>query len=232
MTSSLPEYRIKNNFNRPNQEKYKEFLNFPTATISDAFRKRQALPHKIKPVWSPVSRIVGPAITVNATSGDEILALKAIETAERGDVIVVAGNSRSSTSFWGGIMSTMAKKRGVVALITEGMTRDLSECREIEFPIWATGISPIAPHMDVPPGDLNLPIAIGEVIIHPGDLVVADEDGVTIVPQDKIHVTKKAVKKRIEAEKDWLEEINKTKEMILKDRVDNLLEKRTVEYLD
>lgn len=232
MTNSLPDYRIKKIIKRPNKESYNDFIHFPTATISDAFRKRQTLPHNIKPIWNPVSRIVGPALTVNATPGDEILALKAIEIAKHGDVIVVAGNSLSSTSFWGGVMSTMAKRRGVRALITEGMTRDLSECREIEFPIWSTGITPIAPHLDVPPGDLNFPVTIGGVIIHPGDLVVADEDGVAIVPKDKIYVTKKAVKKRIQSETEWIERINNTNEMILKDRVDSLLEKRTVEYSD
>src|SRR5690625_1883957 len=227
----LAEYRIKKEIIRPEADTYKNFVNYPVASISDAYRKRQTLPMDIKPVWNVKKRIAGPAITVNATPGDEILALKAIEIAKPGDVIVVAFNSKSFNSFWGGVMSTMAKVRGVAALITDGMIRDLSDCREIEFPIWATGITPIAPNMDVPPGDLNLPITIGEAIIEPGDLVVADEDGVVVVPQDDIEEVDKAVSFRLEKEDEWLKEIYSTKEMILKDNVDRLLAQRAVKYI-
>lgn len=228
----LNEYRIRKTITRPTKEYFETFQNYPVASISDAFRKRQTLPIDIKPVWDVRKRIAGPAITVNAMPGDEILALKAIEIAKPGDVIVVAFNSQSSNSFWGGIMSTMAKVRGVAALITDGLIRDLSDCREIEFPIWATGVTPIAPNMDVPPGDLNFPITIGKVIINPGDLVVADEDGVVIVPKNDISNVEKAVSFRMKKEEEWLKEIYSSKEMILKDNVDSLLSSRTVEFLD
>jgi len=226
------EYRIKKDFLRPDAKTYENFVDYPTASISDAFRKRQTLPIEIKPIWGQTFRIAGPALTVKCTPGDEILALKAIELAKPGDVIVVAGNGKPFNSFWGGIMSTMAKERGVAALITDGIIRDLAHCREIEFPIWAVGATPIAPNMDVPPGDLNLPITIGEVMIHAGDLVVADEDGVVIVPQEEIHNTEEAVKYRINMENEWLEKIYETKQMILKDKVEALLSKRTVQYID
>src|SRR5699024_4629659 len=205
---------------------------YPTATNSNSFKRRQALYSSIKSVWGPISRVVGPAITVNATPGDEILALKAIEIAKPGDIIVVAGNNNSSSSFWGGVMSTMAKTRGVQALVTEGFIRDVEQCRDTKFPIWARGVSPIAPNMDVPPGELNLPISIGNVLIHPGDLIVADEDGVAVVPREKIKETGNAVKERLEKEEEWLEEIKNTKQMILRDRVESCLSNRSVEYLD
>jgi 4-hydroxy-4-methyl-2-oxoglutarate aldolase len=228
----LPEYQIRLRFDRPDPASYAAFVNYPTACISDAFRKRQTLPPAIKSVWGPVNRLVGPALTVKATPGDEILALKAIETAQPGDVIVVAGADHPLQCFWGGIMATMAKVRGVAGLVTDGKVRDLNECRQIGFPIWATGLTPAAPNMDVPPGEMNLPVTIGQVTINPGDLVVADEDGVVIVPKDQIAAVAAAVEARIAKETVWLEQIHRTKEMILKDAMEGLLARRTVEYLD
>lgn len=228
----LHEYRIKTKIDRPDLKQYKDYFHFPTSAISDAMRTRNTLSHDIKPVLQGEHHIVGTAITVNSSVGDEILVHKAIEIAKPGDIIVVAGNANPYTAFWGGIMSTMAKVRDVRGLITDGMIRDLSEIRELDFPVWATGVTPIAPNTDVPPGDLNLPISIGEVIIHPGDLVVADEDGVVIVPQSMIGDVSKAVKERLKMEEEWVEEINSTKKLIFKEPLDKLLEKRAVRYLD
>lgn len=227
-----PEYRIRLRIDRPDPAAYAGYVNYPTACISDAFRKRQTLPPEVKPVWGPPGRIAGPAITVKATPGDEILALKAIEIAHPGDVIVVSGADHPLNCFWGGIMSTMAKVRGVAALVTDGMIRDLQQCREVQFPIWASGVTPVAPNMDVPPGELNLPIQFGGVTIHPGDLVVADEDGVAIVPKKLIPAVATAVEARFAKEDAWLQQIHATRAMILKETVDALLAKRTVEYLD
>jgi len=226
-----PEYRIRLRIERPDPASYAGYINYPTACISDAFRKRQTLPPAVKPVWGPPGRIVGPAITVKATPGDEILALKAIEIAQPGDVIVVAGVEHPLNCFWGGIMSVMARVRGVAALVTDGMIRDLQKCREARFPIWANGVTPVAPNMDVPPGELNLPLIFGSVTVHPGDLVVADEDGVAIVPMVMIADVAAAVQARIAKEDAWLEQIHATKEMILRENVEALLAKRIVEYL-
>lgn len=225
-----PDYRIRTKIERPDPKRYEGFSKYPTASISDAFRKRQTLPPAIKPVWGPVPTVVGPAITVRATPGDEIMALKAITTAQSGDVIVVAGANHPLNCFWGGIMSTEAKTRGVVALVADGLTRDLAQCREVGFPIWALGTTPAAPNMDVPPGELNFPIEIGGVTIHPGDLVVADEDGVVIVPQAEIEATAAAVETQLANEEKLLEELRRNGK--LEDITEPFLAKRVVEYFD
>lgn len=227
-----PEYRIRLRIDRPERARYERFLKYPTAVISDAFRKRQTLPPDIKPLYRPMAKVVGPAITVRATPGDEILALKAIEIAEPGDVIVVSGARSDRFSLWGGIMSTMAKVRGIAGLVTDGMVRDIEQTREVGLPVFCTGLTPAAPVMDVPPGELNLPISIGDVTVEPGDLVVGDEDGVVVVPRDELDAVAAAAEFRIEKEKRWLEEIHATRQMILKASVDALLAKRTVEYVE
>lgn len=221
------EYRIRLSFDRPSPASYDVFRSYATANISDAFYKRQTLPHDIKPVYPGCPGIVGPALTAQVTPGDELLALKAIQIARPGDVIVVVGAYSPRFSLWGGIMSTMAKVRGVAGLVTDGLVRDAAQTRAIGFPIYARGLTPMAPCMNVPPGELNYPITFGTAEIHPGDLIVADEDGVVCVPQEQIEAVDAAVRARIAKEEAWLREIEATGGMILKDTVDRLLAART-----
>jgi regulator of RNase E activity RraA len=223
------EYRLRLSIARPDPSSYKAFHSYATANISDAFFKRQTLPHHIKPVYAGCPGIIGPAITVQVTPGDELLALKAIEIAQPGDVIVVVGAYSPRFSLWGGIMSTMAKVRGVAGLITDGLVRDVDEIKAVQFPVYAAGLTPVAPCMNVPPGELNYPITFGSAEIGPGDLMVADEDGVVCVPQGQIIEVDAAVRARIEKEDGWRREIERTHGMILKDAVDRLLAARTTQ---
>jgi len=221
------EYRLRLTIPRPDPASYASFHSYAAANISDAFFKRQTLPHHIKPIYAGCPGIVGPAITAQVTPGDELLALKAIEIAEPGDVIVVVGAFSPRFCLWGGIMSTMAKARGVAGLITDGLVRDVDETRRAGFAIYAAGVTPLAPCMNVPPGELNYPIVFGTAEICPGDLMVADEDGVVCVPQEQIAAVDAAVQARMEKERGWHREIERTRGMILKDTVDKLLAART-----
>jgi regulator of RNase E activity RraA len=221
------EFRLRLSITRPDPASYEAYRSYATASISDAYYKRQTLPHHIKPIYAGCPGIVGPAITVQVTPGDELLPLKAIEIALPGDVIVVVGAFSPRFSVWGGVMSTMAKARGVAGLITDGLVRDAAEIKTSGLSVYAAGLTPAAPCMNVPPGELNYPIVFGSAEIRPGDLMVADEDGVVCVPQEQIAVVDAAVRARIAKETGWRREIEKTRSMILKDAVDRLLAART-----
>jgi len=221
------EFKLRLSFARPDPASYASFRQYATANISDAYHKRQTLPHHIKPVYAGCPGIVGPAITIQVTPGDELLALKAIEIAEPGDVVVAVGAYSPRFCLWGGVMSTMAKVRGVAGLITDGLVRDVAETRAAGFPVYAAGVTPCAPCINVPPGELNYPITFGSAVIRPGDLMVADEDGVVCVSQEEIPAVDAAVRARIEKEQGWHREIQRTRGMILKDLVDKLLAART-----
>jgi regulator of RNase E activity RraA len=223
------EFKLRLSITRPDPSSYARFHEYATANISDAFFKRQTLPHDIKPVYTGCPRIVGPAITAQVTPGDELLPLKAIEIAKPGDVIVVVGAYSPRFSLWGGVMSTMAKARGVAGLITDGLVRDVDETRRAGFAIYAAGLTPCAPCMNVPPGELNYPIVFGSAEIRPGDLMVADEDGVVCVPREQIAAVDAAVQERIAKEQGWHKEIQRTRAMILKDAVDKLLAARSTQ---
>ncbi|HBI55373.1 MAG: RraA family protein [Eubacteriales bacterium] len=224
----LPEYRLRMEFQRPDKEVVAKFFKLPIAAISDSMYKRNTLSSWFKPAYSPFKQFAGPAFTVQALPGDELLALKAIETAQPGDVVVVAGTSQTSCALWGGIMTTMAKARGVAALVTDGLVRDVDEIRGCEFPVFCHGITPVAPVMDAGSGDMNFPIALGGVVVNPGDIVVGGEDGVVVVPRDLASQVVKAVEFRVQKENGWLERIHTDKEMILAGKVKELLSKRTV----
>lgn len=221
------EFKLRLSITRPDPQSWTAFRSYATANISDAYYKRQTLPHHIKPVYAGCPGIVGPAMTVQVTPGDELLALKAIEIAQPGDVIVVVGAYSPRFSLWGGVMSTMAKVRGVAGLITDGLVRDVAEIKGVGLAVYAAGLTPVAPCINVPPGELNYPITFGSAEIHPGDLMVADEDGVVCVRREDIAAVDAAVGARLEKERGWHEEIERTKGMILKDMVDKLLAART-----
>lgn len=221
------EFKLRLSITRPDPATYAAFHGYAAANISDAYFKRQTLPHHIKPVYAGCPGIVGPAITVQVTPGDELLALKAIEIAQPGDVIVVVGAYSPRFSLWGGVMSMMAKVRGVAGLITDGLVRDVAEIKEAGLAVYAAGLTPAAPCINIPPGELNYPIVFGSAEIRPGDLMVADEDGVVCVPQEQIAAVDAAVRARIAKEDGWRQEIERTKSMILKDTVDRLLAART-----
>lgn len=225
-----PDYRIRTDFERPPKELYADFWDFPTAAISDSFKKRQTLPADVKPLYDGCPKLVGPALTIQATPGDEILALKALEVAQPGDVVVVTGARSEYFSLWGGIMSTTAKARGIGGLVTDGMVRDIDEVRELEFPIYCTGHLPTAPNMDSPPGDMGYPIPFGQVIIHPGDIIVADEQGVVVVPKDELEDLAAAVRWRLQAEEERMANIRETKVVGSAERVKALLDRREVEW--
>lgn len=227
-----PEFKIRLSIPRPDRSFIEKYRTFPAATISDALGKRAVLPANIKQVYHPCRKIVGPAYTVAVSPGDEIMALKAIELASEGDVIIISGAGPSRYSLWGGVMSTMAKVRGIAGLVTDGYVRDVEQTRAIDFPVFSAGVTPVAPAINVPPGSINYPIAFGEVVVNPGDLVIGDEDGVVVVPISELEKVAESVEQRILREEDWLKEIHATKKMILAEMVDRLLQGRVVEIIE
>ena len=127
-------------------------------------------------------------------------------------------------------MSNTAHARGIAGLVTDGMVRDIDEVRELPFAIYCTGHLPTAPNMDSPPGDLGYPIPFGRVIINPGDLIVADEQGVVVVPQQDLEAVAEAVKQRLEWEDHRISSVRETKVVGSAEKVRALLDQREVEW--
>ena len=155
----------------------------PTATLHEAGKKIGALPSAIKPV-APQFRFAGSALTVHSPPGDNLWLHRALEVAQPGDVLVVFANGAYEHGYWGEIMTTMAQVRGLAGLVIDGCVRDGALLGEIGFPVFARGLCIQGTGKDFGAiGWINHPVTIGQVVVHAGDLMVGDGDGVVVIPQ-------------------------------------------------
>lgn len=156
---------------------------FPSSILADVAGRRGALNGRIAPL-APSMRFAGPAITVEVRPGDNLMIHAAMAIAKPGDVIVVDGKGDLSSALMGEIMSQQCVALGIVAVVIDGAVRDSEAIRELGFPMFAAGLNPNGPTKSVS-GRLNHPISIGGVSVSPGDLVVGDADGVTVIERAK-----------------------------------------------
>jgi 4-hydroxy-4-methyl-2-oxoglutarate aldolase len=156
---------------------------FPASILADVAGRRGALHGRIAPL-APSMRFAGPALTVEVRPGDNLMIHAAMAIAKPGDVIVVDGKGDLASALIGEIMSQQCVALGIAAVVIDGAVRDSEAIRELGFPMYAAGLNPNGPTKCVP-GRLNHPISIGGVTVHPGDLVVGDADGVTVIERAK-----------------------------------------------
>lgn len=173
-------YDVIKNFPRPEQALVEALGSVQTATLHEAMGKRGALPHTIKPIW-PGMRLFGPALTVKSRPGDNLMLHKAVSLAKPGDVLVVENDGFLEAGIWGEIITVAAMHKGIVGLVTNGACRDTLPIRELGFPVFCAGVS-IKGTTKTVPGKINHPLYFEGVVVHPGDIVVADNDGVVVVP--------------------------------------------------
>ncbi|MBR7677979.1 DUF1932 domain-containing protein [Streptomyces daliensis] len=154
-----------------------------TANIGDAVDRLALLDSGIRPLW-PGARAIGRALTVWTRAGDNKAVHEAVRIAVPGDIIVVNGEGDTSRALIGELIAERAKARGVVGMVLDGAARDVDVLAEIGFPVWARAVTPAGPYK-FGPGHVNVPVAVGGLVCRPGDLVVADSDGVAVVAAEK-----------------------------------------------
>lgn len=192
-----------------------------TAVVSDAQERENVMRHDIKP-RTVNRRIIGPALTVKLTAGDIVDCLAIFDVAKPGDVVVIDAFSESETSIWGGLMSGLARAAGIVGVVIDGSARDTDEAKMLDFPIYSKYVSPRAAHTAYSgrkePIEINTTVVCGGVMVKPGDLIVADELGVTVAPAEKLEEIYPIAKKQAEMEEAQRTEILKgaTVEELLK----------------
>jgi regulator of RNase E activity RraA len=158
----------------------KAFARLSPTTFADVLTRDHVMDHGIRPAWAPIPRVAGPAYPVRCDKGDNLMLHAAIHRAPAGSIVVVEAGDRDY-AVSGGNVCAWAQKRGIAAFVVDGVIRDVAEVRERVFPVFARGVIPI-------PGDkrragvLNGPVSCGGVRVAPGDIVVADEEGIVVVP--------------------------------------------------
>jgi len=135
----------------------------------------------LRPVWKTL-KLVGPAVTVRTSALDSAIVHVAIDVAEPGDVIVIDRNGDQKHACWGEMTSLAAKLKGVAGAIVDGCATDSAEIEEMKFPVYSRHISPITTKGLALEGEINTQVLIGGVPVNPGDLIVADVNGVLILP--------------------------------------------------
>lgn len=160
---------------------------FPTPAISDQMNRLYTLSAEIRPVTA-ARRLAGPVCTVKVFPGDNLMVHKALDVARPGDVIMVDASSSQMTAVLGDLVSTKAKHRGISGFIVDGLIRDLPGIEELgDFPVFARGITPIGP-LHRGPGEINGAVSVGGIVVQAGDVVVADENGVVVVPRGDVEL--------------------------------------------
>ncbi|MDE0807912.1 MAG: RraA family protein [Alphaproteobacteria bacterium] len=162
----------------------KKFLDLPVANVSDSMWRMSAGGARLRP-YHKSGQMAGPALTVKARPGDNLMLHKAIDMSKPGDIIVCDGGGDLTNSLMGELMLAHAARLGVGGFVLDGAVRDVEAFLEVNLPTFAAGVSHRGPYKDGP-GEINVPIALDGMVIEPGDLVIGDWDGVLVVPYDEV----------------------------------------------
>lgn len=182
---------------------------FASSILADVAGRRGALHGRIAPL-APSMRFAGPALTVEVRPGDNLMIHAALAVAKPGDVILVDGKGDLSCALMGEIMSRQAAALGVAAVVIDGAVRDSEAIRALGFPMFAAGLNPNGPTKSVA-GRLNHPISIGGVTVRPGDLVVGDADGVTVIERERAAALLRLAADKLAAETKRIADIDSRK---------------------
>ena len=185
MIKDPPVLTVNRNICRPDAQLLKRFVGVPTGYVVDAMGGRGALDFEIRSLvddGGPMNTFVGPALTCHCGPADNLALLAAAITAERGDVLVCGTDRFQETCVTGDLLLGAAKKQGISGFVTDGLVRDVEGILELGLPVFCRGKTPNSPVRNGP-GSVGLPIVLGGVAVESGDVVVADAEGVVVVPQ-------------------------------------------------
>jgi regulator of RNase E activity RraA len=196
-------FRIRSAFERPPAEIVAGFASFETPSVSDLMNRLYTMVPSISNRTDPSLRVLGPACTVKVYPGDNLMVHKSLDLAQPGDVIVVDAGASPMNAVLGDLISTKARHRGICGFVVDGLIRDLPAILELgDFPVFARGITPIGP-LHRGPGEINYPICAGGIVVHPGDIVMGDQNGVVIVPREIAAELLDRLRERTAAEADY-----------------------------
>ncbi|WFU51431.1 RraA family protein [Sinorhizobium terangae] len=191
-------FRILERRRRVSATMVEKFLELPVANVSDVMSRMTAGGAALRPLHAS-GVLAGAAFTVKTRPGDNLMIHKALLMAGPGDVIVVDAGGDLTNALVGELMLSHARAIGVTGVVINGAVRDYGWIKTNTFPVFAAGITHRGPYKDGP-GEINVPISLGGMIIEPGDLMLGDDDGLVCVPFDAVEDVYTKAKAKNEAE--------------------------------
>lgn len=180
----------------PDREVMEQFKAIPASNTADVMGRSCAMNPRIHLVSSPKAQMMaGPAYTVKARAGDNLALHAALNLVGEGDVIVVSNEGDNTRALMGEIMMAyLHYTKKIAGIVLDGPIRDIDEISKWDFPVYCTGTTPGGPYKEGP-GEINVPISCGEVSVNPGDIILADPDGVIVIPRKDAAVVLEDAKK-------------------------------------
>ncbi|WP_047459261.1 4-carboxy-4-hydroxy-2-oxoadipate aldolase/oxaloacetate decarboxylase [Rhizobium rhizogenes] len=193
---------LKQKIDRPSQEEIAAIAKFSPATLHEAQGRRGALSSRIKPVDYQM-KLCGPAFTVKCAPRDNIMLQVAINYAQPGDIIVVSAGEYEEAGSFGDVLANACLAKGIGGLVTDTGVRDTLQLRDLGFPVFSLSVC-IKGTVKETLGATNEPILIGDEIVHPGDIIVGDADGLVVVRKSEAVEVAKLAQAREDAEAGYI----------------------------
>ena len=201
---ALQKYDV--DFERLSEDALAEWREIPAAVVSDMMNRSQVMGARIKPA-APGMKLCGQARTVTCMSGDNSAPHRLIGMCRKGEIMVIDARGSENVAIWGGIMTEAAIARGIGGIVVDGAIRDVAEIRARGFAAFSSAVVPAGPHKNFG-GTIDGTVAVGDCPVNPGDLIIGDDDGVSVVPlawADKMLV---AAQQKIKDEADLIKKIH------------------------
>jgi len=201
----MPVQVFKNDFTPLPAEKMVAWAKIPPAIAGDCMNRQNVMAARISPV-APGMHFVGQARTIGAVAGDNAAMHTIISMLRPGEVLVIDAENYDNRAVWGGILNSRAMLQKINGVVIDGAVRDVAELRQMPLHVFASAISPAGPHKGWG-GSIDDVISCGGVSVTPGDIILADDDGVTVVPLARADSVLAESQKKLQFEADVLQRL-------------------------
>jgi len=178
----------------------------PASILSDCLDRFNAIDSALHPLLPPRS-FAGSAVTVEEIEAGNLMSHLALKYVQPGDVLVIDAKGITSRACWGGLQTYAARLKGVAAIVIDGALRDMAEVRKHDIPVYCRAVTPAGPHKGWG-GRINVPVSCGSAVVHPGDVIVADADGVVVVPRESATATLEKAREKMSVEEEWFRRVS------------------------